>query len=97
MVDDEGVWNLVLYVAGSTAKSLNAIKNLKAICDKHLNGKYKISVVDLLKQPHLAKEHQIFAVPTLVKHLPVPARKILGDLSNTEKVLLGLSLTPVSS
>jgi circadian clock protein KaiB len=85
-------WELRLYVAGQTAKSLQAFANLKRICEEHLDGKYKIEVVDLIKNPELAKGDQIFALPTLVRKLPEPVRKIIGDLSNTERVLVGLDL-----
>lgn len=83
---------LVLYVAGETPKSLAAIRNLEKICSEHLAGKYKVEVVDLKKQPQLAREHGIVAIPTLVKELPVPIRKIIGDLSDTQKVLVHLSV-----
>ena len=86
------IWNLRLYVAGQTPKSILAFSNLKKICEEHLKGKYRIEVIDLLKKPQLAKGDQIFAIPTLVRKLPVPIRKILGDLSNTERVLVGLDL-----
>jgi len=86
------VWELRLYVAGQTAKSVNAFANLKKICAQYIAGKYHIEVVDLLKNPALAKGDQILAVPTLVRKLPMPIRKILGDLSNTERVLVGLDL-----
>lgn len=89
------VWNLKLYVAGQTPKSIAAFANLKKICEKYLLSKYKIEVVDLLKNPQLAKGDQILAVPTLVRKLPVPVRKIIGDLSNTERVLVGLDLRPL--
>ena len=87
-------WELRLYVAGQTAKSLQAFANLKRICEEHLAGEYRIEVVDLLKNPQLAKGDQILAVPTLVRKLPEPVRKIIGDLSNTERVLVGLDLQP---
>jgi len=87
-------WELRLYVAGQTAKSLQAFSNLKRICEEHLGGKYTIEVVDLIKNPELAKGDQIFALPTLVRKLPEPVRKIIGDLSNTERVLVGLDLRP---
>ena len=90
----EPIWELRLYVAGQTAKSLQAFANLKRICEKHLNGRYQIEVVDLMKHPELAKGDQIFALPTLVRKLPEPVRKIIGDLSNTERVLVGLDLRP---
>jgi circadian clock protein KaiB len=85
-------WELRLYVAGQTAKSVTAFNNLKKICEAHIAGKYNIEVVDLLKNPTLAKGDQILAIPTLVRKLPMPIRKILGDLSNTERVLVGLDL-----
>src|SRR5688500_12607301 len=81
------VWELRLYVAGQTAKSVTAFANLKKICEEHIPGKYHIEVVDLLKNPTLAKGDQILAIPTLVRKLPKPIRKILGDLSDTERVL----------
>ncbi len=85
---------LRLYVAGQTPKSIAAFNNLKKICEEHMAGKYRIEVVDLLKNPQLAKGDQIFAIPTLVRRLPPPLRKIIGDLSNTERVLVGLDLRP---
>ena len=87
---------LKLYVAGQTPKSIAAFANLKKICEEHLKGKYQIEVVDLLKNPHLAKGDQILAIPTLVRQLPPPLRKIIGDLSNTERVLVGLDVQPQS-
>jgi len=90
----EPTWELRLYVAGQTAKSLQASANLKRICEEHLGGRYQIEVVDLMKNPELAKGDQIFALPTLVRKLPEPVRKIIGDLSNTEHVLVGLDLRP---
>ena len=87
-------WILRLYVAGQTPKSLAAFANLKQLCEEHLAGKYRIEVIDLLEHPQLAKGDQIFAVPTLVRRLPPPLRKIIGDLSNTEKVLVGLDIRP---
>ena len=90
-------WELKLYVAGQTAKSLQAFANLKRICEEHLAGEYHIEVVDLLKNPQLAKGDQILALPTLVRKLPEPVRKIIGDLSNTERVLVGLDLRPRTS
>jgi circadian clock protein KaiB len=86
------VWDLRLYVAGQTPKSLTAFDNLKRICNEHLAGQYRIEVIDLLQQPQLAAEHQILALPTLVRKLPTPIRKIIGDLSDTERVLVGLDL-----
>lgn len=85
-------WVLRLYVAGQTSKSIAAFENLKRICDERLKNKYKIEVIDLLINPQLGREHQILAIPTLVRKLPVPVRKIIGDLSNTERVLIGLDL-----
>lgn len=89
-------YDLRLYVAGQTPRSLQAFANLKKICDEHLAGRYTITVIDLLVQPQLAKGDQIFAIPTLVRQLPQPVRRIIGDLSNTEKVLVGLDLRPKS-
>ena len=89
------VWNLRLYVAGQTPRSLAAFANLKAICEDHLKGRYSIEVIDLLENPTLAKGDQILAIPTLVRKLPPPLRKIIGDLSNTERVLVGLDLSPM--
>lgn len=85
-------YDLRLYVAGQTPRSTKAFANLKRICEEHLAGRYRIEVVDLLIDPHLAKGDQILAVPTLVRKLPSPVRKIIGDLSNTENVLVGLDL-----
>jgi len=90
------VWELRLYVAGQTPKSLAAFANLKRICEEHLRGQYQIEVIDLLQNPHLAREDQILAIPTLVRKLPEPLRKIIGDLSNKERVLLGLDVRPIS-
>lgn len=88
------IWNLRLYVAGQTAKSVQAFANLKHICEEHLAGRYHIEVIDLLQNPQLAKGDQILAIPTLVRKLPEPVRKIIGNLSNTERVLVGLDLRP---
>ncbi len=87
-------WDLRLYVAGQTPKSLNAFANLKRMCEEHVPGRYHIEVVDLLKNPQLAAGDQIVAIPTLVRKLPKPLRKIVGDLSNTERALVGLQLRP---
>jgi circadian clock protein KaiB len=92
----EEIWNLRLYVAGQTPKSIKAFANLKKICEEHLAGKYRIEVTDLLKNPQLAKGDQIIAIPTLVRKLPEPIKKIIGDLANTERVLVGLDIRPVS-
>src|SRR6476661_2305287 len=88
-------WELRLYVAGNTPKSVAALNNLKRYCEEHLKGQYKIEVIDLLVQPQLAEGDQILAIPTLVRKVPVPIRKIIGDLSNEEKVLVGLNIRPV--
>ena len=85
-------YNLQLYVAGQTPKSLAAFTNLKKICEEHFAGEYHIEIIDLLKKPHLASDDQIIAIPTLVRKLPAPIKKIIGDLSNTERVLVGLNL-----
>lgn len=90
----EEKWELRLYVAGKTTKSVAAIKNLNRLCEEHLKGKYVIEVIDLLVHPQLAEGDQIFAIPTLVKKVPEPIRKIIGDLSNEEKVLVGLNIRP---
>ena len=87
-------WELRLYVAGQTPKSVAALANLRRICEEHLAGEYTIEVVDLLENPQLAQGDQIVAIPTLVRKLPAPMRKIIGDLSNTERVLVGLDLCP---
>jgi circadian clock protein KaiB len=86
-------YELRLYVAGKTPRSLTAIENLKRICEEYLKGQYRIEVIDLLEKPQLARGDQILAIPTLVRKLPMPIRKIIGDLSNTERVLVGLNLT----
>jgi circadian clock protein KaiB len=85
-------WNLRLYVAGQTPKCITAFANLKKLCEKHLGGNYSIEVIDLLDKPQLASGDQILAIPTLVRRLPPPLKKIIGDLSNTERVLVGLDL-----
>jgi circadian clock protein KaiB len=91
---EEDYFQLRLYVAGQTPKSLEAFANLKKICEDHLQGRYRIEVIDLVENPQLAKGDQILAIPTLVRKLPQPLRKIIGDLSNTERVLVGLDLRP---
>jgi circadian clock protein KaiB len=88
------VYDLKLYVAGQTPKCITAVANLKRICEEHLEGKYRVQVIDLLANPQLAEGDQILAIPTLVRRLPSPIRKIIGDLSNTERVLVGLDLRP---
>jgi circadian clock protein KaiB len=90
----EESWQLRLYVAGQTARSIVAFANLKRICEEHLEGKYRIEVIDLLVNPQLARGDQILALPTLVRKLPEPVKKIIGDLSNTERVLVGLDIKP---
>jgi circadian clock protein KaiB len=90
----EEKWNLRLYTAGQSPKSLAALENLKRVCEEHLAGRYSIEVVDLLKNPRLAKDDQIVAIPTLVRKLPEPLRRMVGDLSNTERTLVGLQLRP---
>jgi circadian clock protein KaiB len=90
----DDAWVLRLYVAGQTPKSVTAFANLKKICAEHLADRYRIELIDLLENPQLARGDQILAIPTLVRNLPVPVRKIIGDLSNTERVLVGLDLRP---
>jgi circadian clock protein KaiB len=87
-------WTLRLYVAGQTPRSLAAFANLKQICEQHLAGRYTIEVIDLVENPQLARGDQILAIPTLVRRLPPPIKKIIGDLSNTERVLVGLDVLP---
>jgi len=91
---DTEIWDLRLYVAGQTPKAVAAFGNLKKVCEEHLAGRYRIEVIDLLVNPQLAKGDQIVAIPTLVRKLPEPIRKIVGDLSKTERVLVGLQLRP---
>ena len=88
-------WQLRLYVAGMTPKSLTAFANLKRLCEEYLEGKYTIEVIDLMVNPQLAKGDQILALPTLVRRLPEPIKKIIGDLSDTERVLVGLDIRPL--
>jgi circadian clock protein KaiB len=90
------IWELRLYIAGQTPKSILALKNITKYCREHLEGKYTIEIVDLLVNPRLAESDQIFAIPTLVRKFPVPLRKIIGDLSNEEKVLVGLNIRPAA-
>ncbi len=92
--EDPETWTLRLYVTGQTPKSVEAFANLKRICEEHLSGRYMLEVVDLLREPALARGDQILAVPTLVRRLPQPVKKLIGDLSNTERVLVGLNLRP---
>jgi circadian clock protein KaiB len=90
------VWNLRLYVAGQTPKSIRAFTNLKVLCEEHLKGRYQIEVIDLRKHPQLARGDQIVAIPTLVRRLPPPVRTIIGDLSNNVRLLVGLDLRKVN-
>ena len=93
----EKKWELRLYVAGQTPKSVLALKNITKYCKEHLEGQYSIEIIDLIKNPQLAEGDQIFAIPTLVRKVPEPIRKIIGDLSNEERVLVGLNIRPLSS
>ena len=93
---DSNEWNLRLYVAGQTPRSIAAFANLKKLCDEHLSGRYTIEIVDLLKHPQLAAGDQIVAIPTLVRKLPEPLRKIVGDLRDSERALVGLQIRPAS-
>ena len=92
-MQDDG-YNLRLYVAGQTPKSIAAIANLKKICDQYLPGRYNITIIDLMKDPAAAQRDQIVAIPTLIRHLPEPLKRIIGDLSNADKVLVGLDIAP---
>jgi len=87
-------WKLRLYIAGTTPKSIDALRNLRQICDAHLSNRYSVEVIDLIENPRLAAGDQILAIPTLVRRLPPPLKKIIGDLSNVERVLIGLDLRP---
>ncbi len=91
--DHSGGYNLRLYVAGQTPKSIAAINNLKKLCETHLPGRFNIDIIDLMQNPGLARRDQIVAIPTLVRHLPEPVKRIIGDLSNTGRVLLGLDIS----
>ncbi len=95
--NEETKWQLRLYVAGQSPKSVTAFANLKKICEKHLQGKYSIEIIDLMLSPQLAKGDQILAIPTLIRKLPEPMKRIIGDLSNTERVLVGLDIKPIHS
>ena len=94
VADENGHYHLRLYVAGQTVKSMAALANLKRVCEEHLAGRYDIEVIDLVKNPQLAAGDQILAIPTLVRRLPEPLKRMVGDLSNTEKVLVGLDIRP---
>src|SRR6188768_3245526 len=95
LMKKEKTWQLRLYIAGQTPKSVSALKNIKKYCEEHLKGQYSIEIIDLLKDPQLAEGDQIFAIPTLVRKVPAPLRKIIGDLSNKERVLVGLNIRPI--
>ena len=95
--EESHVWDLRLYVAGQSTKSMAALRNLEKFCEEHMQGRYRIEVIDLLEKPQLAKGDQIVAIPTLVRKLPEPLRRIIGDLSNTEKMLVGFDLRPSGS
>ncbi len=95
MKQQKAEWQLLLYIAGQTPKSIKALNNVKKYAEEHLKGKYSIEIIDLLCNPKLAEDDQILAVPTLVRKLPEPIRKIIGDLSNEEKVLVGLNIKPI--
>ena len=88
----EEVWEFKLYVAGHTPRSVTAISNLKALCEEYMPGRYQIEIIDLIERPELARSDQVVAIPTLVRNLPGPIRRIIGDLSNTERVLVGLQV-----
>lgn len=88
------VWHLRLYIAGRSAKSQHAVENLKTICDEHLAGRHEVEIIDLAEQPSLARSEDVLAIPTLVRRLPAPVRKVIGDLSDTERVLIGLRVEP---
>jgi circadian clock protein KaiB len=96
-VPDDGIWRLRLYVAGESPKSMEAFANLKALCENHLEHPYEIEIVDLVENPRLARGDEILAIPTLVRRLPAPIRKIIGDLSDTDRVLVGLQLRAVGT
>jgi circadian clock protein KaiB len=95
-MDERSVIELRLYVAGQTRKSLAALANLRRICDEHLSGEYRVEIIDLMENPEQAQHDQILAIPTLVRRLPTPLKRIIGDLSNSERVLVGLEVTPSS-
>ena len=97
MAEKPAEWQLLLYIAGQTPKSIKALENIKKYAEEYLAGKYSIEIIDLLKNPQLAEGDQILAVPTLVRKFPEPIRKIIGDLSNEERVLVGLNIKPIKS
>ncbi|EAW36892.1 circadian rhythm protein [Lyngbya sp. PCC 8106] len=94
-LDPHSIWEFKLYVAGHTTRSIRAFENLTKVCEEYLNNQYKIEVIDLLKDPHLAKQDQIIALPTLVRKLPTPLKKVIGDLSNQEKIVVCLEINKV--
>jgi circadian clock protein KaiB len=94
LTDTQEDWHLCLYVAGPSPKSLKALANLKALCEEHLAGRHEIEIIDLVDQPKLARSDDILAIPTLVRRVPAPVRKVIGDLSDTERVLVGLRVQP---
>ena len=96
-LDPNSIWELKLYVAGHTTRSIRAFENLTQVCEEYLKNQYKIEVIDLLKNPHLAKQDQIIALPTLVRKLPTPLKKVIGDLSNQEKIVVWLEINKVST
>jgi circadian clock protein KaiB len=96
LTDTQEDWHLRLYVAGPSPKSLKALANLKALCEEHLAGRHEIEIIDLVDQPKLARSDDILAIPTLVRRVPAPLRKVIGDLSDTERVLVGLRVKPAS-
>jgi circadian clock protein KaiB len=91
---EDGIWHLRLYVAGQSPKSLRAFANLKKLCEEHLEGRYDLEVVDVAEHPDMARDDDVIAIPTLVRSLPTPLRKFIGDLSNTERILVGLRAAP---
>ena len=97
IADEKEIWYFRLYVAGQSPKSLDALSNLRKLCERHLAGRYEIEIVDLVENPSAAQEDDVLAIPTLVRRLPLPLRKLIGDLSNTESVLVGLRLQPRST
>jgi circadian clock protein KaiB len=97
IADEEEIWYFRLYIAGQSPKSLDALSNLRKLCERHLAGRYEIEIVDLVENPSAAQEDDVLAIPTLVRRLPLPLRKLIGDLSNTESVLVGLRLQPRST
>lgn len=97
VADHSDVWHLRLYVAGPSSTSLDAFANLRNLCEEHLAGRYRIEIIDLVEQPSLARQDDVLAVPTLVRHLPLPSLRIIGDLSNTQRVLDHLQLQPEAS